>query len=251
MEGENSSYGDATPARASWRGKQLADSIGRVPTGRTIGGIGPVAKVRVNMTYAGGEVMFNSDLIFLAGIPIVVLAWEQRPHGDYPAVTVTLDPKHLQQIDWPDADYLYKLSVEDPRVVVSESEIAAKGTQLLEQSSPPMPEDVREAFRDAVHLYVDCKLGSPERSISFRRLQRISLSGVCDLVLGYRNEPLPLDIHCELLNLVDETHADLKVELARDPSYEAGARILLKLIDDQKPRERPQEGFPRPFHYVS
>ena len=139
--------------------------------------IGPVAKVRVNMTYAGGEVMFNSDLIFLS-----------RDSNSRVGV--------VQQIDWPDADYLYKLSVEDPRVVVSKSEIAAKGTQLLEQSSPPMPEDVREAFRDAVHLYVDCKLGSPERSISFRRLQRISLSGVCDLVLGYRNEPLPLDIHC-------------------------------------------------------
>lgn len=69
-------------------------------TGRTVGGIGAVTKVRVRMMHAGGEVMFNSDLIFLARIPIVVLVWEQRPHGDYPAVTVTLDPKYLHKINW-------------------------------------------------------------------------------------------------------------------------------------------------------
>jgi|ERR1700730_1164375 hypothetical protein len=90
---------------------------GRMTTGRTVGGIGAVTKVRVRMMHAGGEVMFNSDLIFLAGIPIVVLVWEQRPHGDYPAVTVTLDPKYLHKTNWPDAEYLYDVWIEDPRAV--------------------------------------------------------------------------------------------------------------------------------------
>ncbi len=46
---------------------------------------------------------------------------------------------------------------------------------MVDQPSKPMPEDVREAFHNAIHLYVDWKLGRPERSVSFRRLQQISL----------------------------------------------------------------------------
>jgi hypothetical protein len=210
-------------------------------TGRTVGEIEFVTKVRVRMSYAGGEVMFNSDLIFLAGIPIVVFVWERRPHGDYPAVTVTLDPKHLHKTDFSDAEYIYELSVEDPRgAVVSGSDIGTETPQMIEQSREPVPEDVREAFRDAICRCIDWKFGSPERSVSFRKLQRISLGGICDLVLGYRNEPLPLDIRDELSKLIYETHAILEVELASDPSYAGGARILLKLINDQRARDRPR-----------
>ena len=85
-------------------------------TDRSIGSIRPVTTVRHPML-SGGKVLghFNSDLIFLAGVPIVVLVWEQRPHGDYPAVTVTLDPAYLHKVNWPEANYLYELSIEDPR----------------------------------------------------------------------------------------------------------------------------------------
>lgn len=74
-----------------------------------------VTKVRHSMTCDGKLLgYFNSDLIFLAGTPIVVLAWEKRPHGDYPAVTVTLDPTYLHKINWPQAEYFYERSIEDP-----------------------------------------------------------------------------------------------------------------------------------------
>jgi hypothetical protein len=103
-----------------------------------------------------------------------------------------------------------------------------------EQPTEPMPDDVREAFRDAIRLYVDWKFDRPERSVSFRRLQQVSLNGVCDLVLSYRNEPLPLNVHDELWNLIDNSRVDLKVELATDPSYATAARCLDKLIQDHR-----------------
>jgi hypothetical protein len=107
---------------------------------------------------------------------------------------------------------------------------------MSEQQSQPIPDDVREAFRDAIHSY---KSGSSERSVSFRRLMQLSLGGVCDLVLSYRNEPLPLSVHDELWNLLDEI--DLKVELAKDPSYATGARCLDKLIRDHRAGDRQPE----------
>jgi hypothetical protein len=89
-----------------------------------------------------------------------------------------------------------------------------------------MPEDLREAFRDAIHLYVDWKFGRPECSVSFRRLQQVSLNGVCDLALSYRNEPLPVNVHDELWNLIDNSRTNLKVKLATDPTYATAARCL-------------------------
>jgi hypothetical protein len=105
---------------------------------------------------------------------------------------------------------------------------------MVEHRSIPMPEDVREAFCDAVHLFVEWKSGGPKQSVSFRRLRRVSLTGVCDLVLRYRNEPLPLKVHDHLWNLIDDTHMNLKVELATDPSYATGARCLTKLIQEYR-----------------
>jgi hypothetical protein len=191
-------------------------------------------KVRIRMPHAGGEVMFNSDLIFLAGAPIVVLVWEQRPFGNYPAVTVPLDSAYLHKVNLPDAEYLYELPIQDPRSGATfDSDIASERPQMIEQSSESMPEDVRQAFRDAIHLYADWKLGGPQRLVNFRRLQQISLCGVCDLVLSYRNEPLPADVHHELLNLIDDIRIKAKAEL----TYAAGAQYLLRSIDDQKQKQ--------------
>ena len=203
-----------------------------------IGGIRLATKVRLRMPRAGGEVLFNCDLIFLAGTPTVVLEWEQRSFGDYPAVTVTLDPMYLHKTDWLDAEYLYELSIEDPRNSTAvESNIASERFQMMEQFSEPMPDDVRQAFRDAIRLCADTKFGSHERSISFRRLQKISISGVCDLVLGYTNEPLPADVYRELLNLIDKKGTNRKAGLPGDSSYAAGAQYLLRLIDRSKAKK--------------
>jgi hypothetical protein len=108
---------------------------------------------------------------------------------------------------------------------------------MVEQPSEPMPEDVREAFRGAIRLYADWKFGGLERALSFRGLQQVSLSGVCDLVLSYRNEPLPGEVHDELWNLMIG-RLNLKEEFAEDPTYTTGARCLDKLIQDQRADDR-------------
>ena len=104
-----------------------------------------------------------------------------------------------------------------------------------------MPKDVRKAFLEAIRLFDDWKLlGDPTRSVSFRSLQ-VSLSGVCDLVQSYRNEPLPENVHDELWNLLDDRRMDLIVELSKDPSYATGARCLEQLIQDQRAENRRRQ----------
>ena len=83
----------------------------------TAGSVGPVTKLRHPMRRGGTDLGYvNSDLVFLAGVPIVVFAWEQRSFGEFPAATVTLDPIYLHKIRWPEAEYLYELPIEDPRL---------------------------------------------------------------------------------------------------------------------------------------
>ena len=123
---------------------------------RSIEGIGLVTKVRHPTMRDGKVCHVNSDLIFLARVPTVVLVWEQRPHGDCPAVTVTLDPAYLHKIIWPEAEYLYELSVEDPRGQFG-SDVGSKTPQMTEQSPELIPNDVRQ--------------------LSFKRIRQLSLSG--------------------------------------------------------------------------
>jgi hypothetical protein len=208
---------------------------GRVTAPSSLGGIRPVTKVR-HLLISGDRNLgyVNSDLIFLAGIPILVLVWEERPFGDYPAVTVNLDPSCLHQVNSPVAEYLYECSIEDPRGAPLESGVASNGQQAVEQLSDPIPSDLREVFLETIRLYDDWKFGGPEPLLSFRKLRQISISGVCELVLSYRNEPLPANLHHMLRNLIGETRAKLEPELAEDPSYATGAKCLLKLIDEHK-----------------
>jgi hypothetical protein len=175
--------------------------------------------------------MFNSDLIFRAGAPIVVRVWEKRSFGDYPAVTVSLDPKFLRKTNWPDAEYLYELCIEDPQSGCSN--IGSERPQMTEQSEP-IPDDVRQAFHNAVHVYADWKFGGAERPINFRKLQKISVSGVCELMLSYRNEPISADVNSDLFNLIDEIRKNPTAGL----TYAAAAQCLLRLVDDQKKQKR-------------
>jgi hypothetical protein len=105
---------------------------------------------------------------------------------------------------------------------------------MVEQLSEAMPEDVRQAFADAVRLYTQWKFDAPNLpapTLGFRIL-KVSLSGICDLVAGYKNEPLPLAVHDELWTLIKEMK--LKAELAIDPSYATGARVLDALIQERR-----------------
>ena len=208
------------------------EPVGHGRVSRSVGGIGAVTIVRHRWISDGEDLGYvNSDLIFLAGTPIVVLVWEKRSFGDYPAVTVSLDPKYLHEIDWSEANYLYEASIEDPRGVRLEPNIGVNQLQMVGQLSEPMPNDVQEAFLEAIRLFNDWKFGGSEPLVGFRKLRQISISGVCELVLGYRNEPLPANLHDVLRNLIDETSTNLKAELDEDPSYASGAQCLLKMID--------------------
>jgi hypothetical protein len=93
---------------------------------------------------------------------------------------------------------------------------------MADQPSQTMPEDVRQAFSDAVRLFDRWMFDTPAPTLPVRTLD-ISLSGVCDLVLAYKNESLPLDVHHELLALIDDLHMRLKAELTIDPSYATDA----------------------------
>jgi hypothetical protein len=100
---------------------------------------------------------------------------------------------------------------------------------------PPemMPEDVRQAFGDAVRIFDRWGFNTPPPTLRVRKLN-ISLSGVCDLVLAHKNERLPLSVQHELLALIDDLHLSLKAELTIDPSYAIGARCLDKLIQHRR-----------------
>jgi len=97
-----------------------------------------------------------------------------------------------------------------------------------------MPEDVREAFADAVRLFNRWRAEPadlPAPTIEFRNMT-VSLSGICDLVTSYKNEPIPLPLYDELWTLSEDMK--LKAELALDPSYSTGARCLDALIQGRR-----------------
>jgi hypothetical protein len=128
---------------------------------------------------------------------------------------------------------------------------------MSELQSETIPEDVREAFADAIWLYQrwsDGPADEPAPTIDFRRM-KVSLSGICDLVTAYKNEPMPIPVHDNLWRLVEEMK--LKAELAIDPSYATGARCLDALIQRRRASHKvspaplatgdePHGSFPRP-----
>ena len=81
--------------------------------------VGPVKRVRHIMHRRGQGPYFhaNTDLIYVAGVPTLVLEWRVRPDGDLPLVMIPLDPQKLQPLGWQDADFLYEDAIEDPRAL--------------------------------------------------------------------------------------------------------------------------------------
>jgi len=75
-----------------------------------------IHKVRHSMHRAGfGYGHYISDLVFLDGVPTVVIEWAQTPEGEVPAVMVPLDPRRLQEFPPASGDYFYPEPIEDPR----------------------------------------------------------------------------------------------------------------------------------------
>jgi len=62
------------------------------------------------MNRSGQHGYYTSDLIFIDGVPHIVLEWS----GDKPETTVPLDPAHLVGPDGA-GSYYYGPEIEDPR----------------------------------------------------------------------------------------------------------------------------------------
>ena len=84
--------------------------------------VGPVSRVRHTFVRADRTVSHQiSDLIFVKGVPKIVVEWLETPQGDVPLVTISLDGRHLHRLGSLEAErfleteYLYELEVVDPR----------------------------------------------------------------------------------------------------------------------------------------
>jgi hypothetical protein len=109
---------------------------------------------------------------------------------------------------------------------------------MTEQSTDALPQYVRRIFRDAIRLNARWTpaAGTSVPTVRFRNLV-VSLSGVCALVLAYKNEPLPTMIFDELWSAIDMQHIKLKAELATDPSYATAAKCLDTLVQGRRVTE--------------
>ncbi len=74
-----------------------------------------IYRVQHHMLINGALIIGISDLIFLDGVPTVVLDWGGPPEKQYPLETQTLDPRLLKEFSTPKTDFLYDGPVEDPR----------------------------------------------------------------------------------------------------------------------------------------
>jgi hypothetical protein len=74
-----------------------------------------IYRVQHNVWFNKGWLIAISDLIFLDGVPTVVLEWGGAPSSQYPMVTQTLDPQRLKEFSTPKTDFLYDGPIEDPR----------------------------------------------------------------------------------------------------------------------------------------
>jgi hypothetical protein len=100
-------------------------------------------------------------------------------------------------------------------------------------STDLIPRDLAQGFRDAVEFYRSSwspAVHGREVSINGRAF---TISAVCSLVAGFTDQ-LPEDVQHDLLDCLDISHADLKNVLAQHPTYAAGSRCLLKVMQDRE-----------------
>jgi hypothetical protein len=90
----------------------------------------------------------------------------------------------------------------------------------------PIPQDLTEAFRDAVAYYPDWSPALDEARISIDR-KAYTVSAVCSLVDGFRDR-VPNDVRDSLLSYFDGAE---KLEFAEDPSYAMAGYCLRILIE--------------------
>lgn len=59
---------------------------------------------------------YATDLVYVDDVPTLVLEW--TGNAPSPGATVPLDPQYLQQINWPQAKWMYEFPIDDPRTTL-------------------------------------------------------------------------------------------------------------------------------------
>lgn len=110
---------------------------------------------------------------------------------------------------------LGKVEYSDP----SRAEAISKGRSI--------PEELKQAFREAVWLCSDWSGDMPEPEVAFP-LGPEKASATARWTAAFK-EMLPNDVYAKLLSIVGPAAKD---RLIKDPSYETGGRVLIDLIRD-------------------
>ena len=96
--------------------------------------------------------------------------------------------------------------------------------------SEPIPHYLRDAFYGAVQFYPNWTPADHGPLVSMEG-RRYTIGQVCDLAIGFRDDPLPDNLVGNLMYFLNAGDRDLMEDLAKDRSYSGGARYLLKLMD--------------------
>ena len=107
---------------------------------------------------------------------------------------------------------------------------------MIGSSSDSIPANLCAAFRSAVQLYSDWMPSLPEPQVHFGG-EIHSMSTVCGLVDRF-GDRLPDDVIDQLLIYMrDIRYTLLRQKIVAEPTYTAGARCFLRLIEDRKRQE--------------
>ena len=104
---------------------------------------------------------------------------------------------------------------------------------MPEQSAKPIPQELADAFRDAVIWFPDSELGNAP--IAFRG-QREKARDICGMASLFK-DPLPQEVFQGLCAHMSYGHHDdhkLKDVLANEKTYSMAARCFLQLIESRK-----------------
>jgi hypothetical protein len=107
---------------------------------------------------------------------------------------------------------------------------------MPEQPAAPIPQDLADAFRDAVFGYPDCEFSCAR--VAFRGQGELA-SAICAMAMPF-TDPLPQEVFAGLCGHMLYGHHDdhkLKDVLAIEKKYSTAARCFLQLIESHKLQE--------------
>jgi hypothetical protein len=111
----------------------------------------------------------------------------------------------------------------------SESRLELQQGHSMSEQPQALSSSLKEAFEEAPDKLYDWTSG-PEPRVR----GDLPISVMCGLVLDCDDEPLPHLLFIEVVNLLDDSHVPVKLELISNRSYHAASRCLLQFINDRK-----------------